>query len=167
LSLPEIDASTLREWFEKGLISAKDAGIETDKVNHNNSTNEFLNKVKPEKKATAKLSLSILISPLTLKSEANAGGKLRDKIARKSAVKSAIVHALPDMRFPLPVVVKLTRISIKKCDDDNLRSTLKAVRDSVAAWLGVDDADPRIKWEYGQRAGYVAGCMIRIKTRHI
>ena len=161
------DRATLEKWVKDGLISAKDAGIEPSSKVTNNSQKELSNKVKPEKKATAKLSLSILISPLTLKSEANAGGKLRDKIARKSAVKSAIVHALPDMRFPLPVVVKLTRISIKKCDDDNLRSTLKAVRDSVAAWLGVDDADPRIKWEYGQRAGYVAGCMIRIKTRHI
>jgi len=33
---------------------------------------------------------------------------------------------------------------------DNLRGALKAVRDQVATWLGVDDADPRVTWEYGQ-----------------
>jgi hypothetical protein len=162
MSFPMVDKQTLAEWVAKGLISAEDAGLPT--VSKVEKPNKSPAVAKP---VTAKLSLSILISPLTLKSEANAGGKLRDKIARKSTVKAAIVHALPDMRFPLPVVVKLTRIGQKRLDDDNLRPALKAVRDCVAAWLGVDDANPLIRWEYGQRAGYTPGCMIRIKTRHI
>ena len=167
MSLPLPDKKTLAEWVEKGLISAEDAGIEAPAKVMNNSHIELSNKVKPEKSPTVKLSLSIHISPLTLKSEANAGGKLRDKIARKSSVKSAVVHALPDMRFPLPVIVRLTRIGQKRLDDDNLRMALKAVRDCVAAWLGVDDANPLIRWEYGQRAGFVGGCLIRIKSRQI
>jgi hypothetical protein len=40
---------------------------------------------------------------------------------------------------------------------DNLRAALKPIVDQVAVWLGVDDADPRVTWEYGQR---------RIKRRH-
>lgn len=162
MSFPMVDKQTLAEWVAKGLISAEDAGMPAAcKVEKPNKS------IKPTVPSTARLSLSILISPLVLKSEANAGGKLRDKLARKSTVKAAIVYALPDMRFPLPVVVKLTRIGQKRLDDDNLRPALKAVRDCVAAWLGCDDADPRIRWEYSQRAGYTPGCMIRIKTRHI
>ena len=164
MSFPMVDQKTLEEWVNKGLISAEDAGLKKP------SKPLPVAKVQKEpvaKPAMARLSLSVLISPLTLKSEANAGGKLRDKIARKSVVKSAVVHALPDMRFPLPVVVRLTRIGQKQLDDDNLRPALKAVRDCVAAWLGVDDANPLIRWEYGQRAGFVGGCLIRIKSRQI
>ena len=159
-----VDAKTLEEWVAKGLVTPEDAGLKKPA--------KPLPVAKPQKEpvakpATARLSLSVLISPLQLKSEANAGGKLRDKIARKSAVKSAVVHALPDMRFPLPVVVRLIRIGQKRLDDDNLRMALNAVRDCVAAWLGVDDANPLIRWEYGQRAGFVGGCLIRIKSRQI
>lgn len=49
-----------------------------------------------------------------------------------------------------PCVVTLTRISPRQLDDDNLRGSLKAVRDSVAERLGVDDRDPRVTWKYGQ-----------------
>jgi hypothetical protein len=160
-----VDAKTLEEWVAKGLVTPEDAGLKKPA--------KSLPVAKPQKEPvkaelTARLSLSILISPLALKSEANAGGKLRDKIARKSAVKAAVIHAMPDMRFPLPVVVKLTRIGQKRLDDDNLRMALKAVRDCVAAWLGLrDDSDPRVRWEYDQRPGYVGGCLIRIKSRQI
>lgn len=47
--------------------------------------------------------------------------------------------------------VTLTRIGSRLLDDDNLRSALKAVRDAVAGWLGLDDG-PRspITWSYRQ-----------------
>lgn len=42
----------------------------------------------------------------------------------------------------LPCVVTLTRMAPSNgLDDDNLAGSLKAVRDAVAAWLGVDDKD--------------------------
>jgi hypothetical protein len=161
-----VDQKTLEEWVNKGLISAEDAGFKKPAKPLPVAKVQKEPVAKPT--ASARLSLSILISPLTLKSEANAGGKLRDKIARKSAVKAAIIHSLPDMRFPLPVVVRLTRIGQKRLDDDNLRPALKAARDVVSAWLGLrDDSDPRVRWEYGQKAGYVGGCLIRIKSRQI
>jgi hypothetical protein len=55
----------------------------------------------------------------------------------------------------LPCEVLLVRVTptAKPLDDDNLRGSLKAVRDEVAAWLGVDDADPRVSWAYDQRKG--------------
>lgn len=53
----------------------------------------------------------------------------------------------------LPCVVTLTRVAPRRLDDDNLRGALKAVRDGIADRLGVDDADPRVEWRYGQRKG--------------
>jgi hypothetical protein len=58
----------------------------------------------------------------------------------------------------LPCVVRLTRLSAGKLDDDNVRFALKAVRDGCADALGVKDNDPRVTWEYAQepikRGGY-------------
>jgi hypothetical protein len=113
----------------------------------------------------SRISLAVRISPLRLASEANARGKLRDKIARKSAVKTAVKACLPEMQFQLPVTVTLTRLGGKRLDDDNLARSMKAVRDVVAEWLGVDDADPRIRWRYQSRPAYVMGCMITVRTR--
>lgn len=55
------------------------------------------------------------------------------------------------------VVAVVTIIAFKRrfSDDDNLSSGAKTLRDCIAASLGVDDGDKRIKWEYGfvQSAG--------------
>jgi hypothetical protein len=53
----------------------------------------------------------------------------------------------------LPVTVMFTRLGPKLLDGDNLQSSCKAARDGVADWLGLDDADPRITWKYGQQQG--------------
>ncbi len=46
--------------------------------------------------------------------------------------------------------IHLIRRSFGKMDDDNLRDCLKAVRDGVADWLGIDDGDPRLNFVYSQ-----------------
>jgi hypothetical protein len=51
------------------------------------------------------------------------------------------------------LTVRLTRVSPRPLDDDNLRGALKSVRDAVATWLKVDDASPLVRWEYGQEKG--------------
>ena len=52
----------------------------------------------------------------------------------------------------LPCVVTLTRISARGLDDDNLQGAFKAVRDSVADALGVDDRMREIvRYEYGEQ----------------
>lgn len=48
------------------------------------------------------------------------------------------------------VVISLVRYGRRHMDDDNLAGLFKPLRDAIAASLGVDDGDPRIKWEYGQ-----------------
>lgn len=50
----------------------------------------------------------------------------------------------------LPCVIEMTRLSPGKLDSDGLQSACKAVRDAAAHWMGVDDADDRITWEYAQ-----------------
>lgn len=65
----------------------------------------------------------------------------------------------------LPCVVTLTRIAPRELDDDNLTSSTKSVRDSVADRLGVDDRDPRVRWEYGQERGGVREYAVRVEIR--
>lgn len=49
-------------------------------------------------------------------------------------------------------------------DDDNLTASLKPVRDELADWLGVDDADPRVRWECGQVESHgTPGVTVRIE----
>lgn len=47
--------------------------------------------------------------------------------------------------------VTLIRFGSKTLDGDNLRGGgFKALRDAIARWLGLDDADDVIDWEYAQ-----------------
>ena len=53
----------------------------------------------------------------------------------------------------LPATVVLTRVAPRRLDGDNLQSGFKAVRDGVADWLGVDDGNSLVDWQYAQRSG--------------
>lgn len=67
-------------------------------------------------------------------------------------------------RMPqLPVAVTLTREGPGELDDDNLRGSLKAIRDEVAAWFKTDDRDPRITWAYAQRSRKTWGVAITVQ----
>lgn len=48
------------------------------------------------------------------------------------------------------VDIFLTRIGKRFLDDDNLAGAFKAVRDEIAALIGIDDGDSRLKWHYNQ-----------------
>lgn len=58
----------------------------------------------------------------------------------------------PDARL----AVRLTRVSPRPLDDDNNVAAFKAIRDEVAAYFGMDDRDPRLRWEYAQAKGRAA-----------
>lgn len=68
--------------------------------------------------------------------------------ARRKQERRVAAMAVP--ACPLPCVVTLTRLSAGTLDCDNLRASMKAIRDGIADRLGVPDNDPRVKWEYGQ-----------------
>jgi hypothetical protein len=53
--------------------------------------------------------------------------------------------------YELPVDVHLTRYASRALDSDNLVGSMKHVRDAVAHWLGIDDGDPRVSYQVGQR----------------
>lgn len=67
---------------------------------------------------------------------------------------------------PLPCVVRVVRIAPRKLDShDNLRAGCKALVDGIAKRLGVDDADPRVRWEYDQERGRAKEYAVRIEIR--
>lgn len=52
------------------------------------------------------------------------------------------------------LVVLLTRVAPSEgLDSDNLSGSLKAVRDAVADWLGIDDKSELVRYEYAQERG--------------
>lgn len=72
----------------------------------------------------------------------------RERNAAALLVKPKL-HQLGSIRL----VVLLTRIAPRELDDDNLRASLKSVRDGVAVALRVDDRCPLVRWDYAQRQG--------------
>ncbi len=104
--------------------------------------------------------------PLKVVSEANTGGKLHAKLARKAATKAMVAAVLRRFTsdFPLPCVVTMVREGGKRLDTGgNLEAAFKVVRDSVALWLGCDDADSRVRWVCKQRAAFRPGIEIRVR----
>ena len=68
-------------------------------------------------------------------------------------------------RPPLPVLVRLVRVSPRKFDDDNLQGAFKAVRDGVADAYGIADNDPSlIRFEYDQERGKPDQYVVRIEV---
>lgn len=92
-------------------------------------------------------------------SEANLSGSesaWRTVWARKKSQRTEIAWALKlqarhhGAAPKPPAVVNLTRIGPRVLDGDNLQRALKAIRDEVALFLGVDDASPLVEWKYAQ-----------------
>jgi hypothetical protein len=63
--------------------------------------------------------------------------------------------------------VKFVRISAGELDDDNLRGALKAIRDEVAEWIGLDDRDPLIVWKYDQEKAERGTAGVRVEVRDL
>lgn len=81
----------------------------------------------------------------------------RSVSARGKREKAATAAALRGRKPPaLPVVVTITRVSPGRLDSDGAVASAKHCRDSVATWLGCDDADPRIAWRVVQAKGKAA-----------
>lgn len=88
----------------------------------------------------------------------------RVKLHRQlTQVALAPIVPLTERGNAIPCCVTLVRISPHKLDSDNLQSAFKAVRDQVAAWLTMDDNDPRITWRYHQEKGRPKEQAVKIK----
>ncbi len=65
------------------------------------------------------------------------------------------------------VVVRVVLITCRRreLDDDSATYALKPLRDAIAASLGLDDADARIEWNYGQQTTKgEQGVIVRIEV---
>lgn len=102
------------------------------------------------------------ILPICTVSEANRSGEHWTKKHKRHKMQQMLVfvqfnNAKP--KIDLPCHVKLTRISPRKLDSDNLVTAFKHIRDEVAKQItgcriaGVADSSDEISWEYAQRIG--------------
>jgi hypothetical protein len=112
----------------------------------------------------------IIVSlPLRIVSEANARDHWTKSAKRAREQRGVTAFALRPKLTSAVVkpqrmtVVTLTRQGPRSLDSDNLQRALKAVRDGVADALGMDDADPRIEWRYGQERSKTYGVMVVIE----
>lgn len=108
--------------------------------------------------------------PLRLPSASNLREHWATRARRVKHQRGVVTMFLGGQPRPaLPVVVTLTRIAPRPLDKhDNLTGSCKAVVDAIAAWLGIDDADPRVSWSYAQERGAVGvyGLRIRLEAAH-
>ena len=80
----------------------------------------------------------------------------RARARRVKAERHAVAWLLKSApKPPIPCTVRLTRVAPSAgVDDDNLTGAVKAVRDQIADWLGVDDkVRSRVRYVYDQRRG--------------
>lgn len=98
-----------------------------------------------------------LVVPVRIQRGGNNREHWSQRQTRVAAEKAAVREVLPPMLYRprLPVRVTMTRVAPRALDDDNNTAGFKAVRDEIARWLGVDDADKRVTWVCDQRKGDV------------
>lgn len=64
------------------------------------------------------------------------------------------------------LVVTIVAHVRRRLDSDNLANACKPLRDEIADWLGVDDGDERVRWQYGQvETRGRTGASVRIERR--
>jgi hypothetical protein len=112
--------------------------------------------------ATVRGGVDLPIPGLKTVSEANRSGSehWRVRHSRAKNQKETVALALGPtvarmMMVVEPLLVTMTRVApgVGIADSDNLVSSQKYVRDTIAKVLGVDDRDPRVKWHVKQRKG--------------
>lgn len=133
---------------------------------------------KPAKKEMVDSSFSLpgtWVIPIWLESEANRQSNLKGAIQRKAAVKKAVFKALgPYWKVWGPIgdairadgscSIRVIRIGGRGLDQGNLWRAIKAVEDSIAIMLGVDDGVKAWKriFDVGQEPGPCWGCKIEM-----
>lgn len=121
--------------------------------------------IQPNPTNVSVLGVSVTLALYTT-TESNTGGHYMGKAKRAKAQQTVVREALRRMGAllpPLPVRVVMTRIGRKLLDSDNLPSSTKHIRDSIADVYGVDDADPRYDWQVEQDKGKTFAVKIEIE----
>ncbi len=104
--------------------------------------------------------------PLRLISAANAHEHWRTRSGRVKKERLVVWAELKKVKLlpTLPVSVKMTRVSPRMLDGDNLQSAFKAVRDEIAAAFKIDDNSVLIEWLYSQEKGKEYRVRIEIES---
>jgi hypothetical protein len=108
----------------------------------------------------------VAVAPIRVESpnrlhDEHPGSRARRVRAERAAVREALAGS---KLAPGPWLVRLVRLAPRRLDDDNATSSMKAVRDEVAAWLGVDDRDPRVRFLVEQERAKSYGVRIEVRT---
>ena len=91
--------------------------------------------------------------PIKIISEANMREHYMAKARRVKAHRKAGWAIVKSSKATLPCTVTLTRIGVRKLDDDNLAGAFKGLRDGIADGFGIADNDHRIIFKYDQKKG--------------
>jgi len=98
--------------------------------------------------------VGVIAIPLRTGNGLNGREHWRARSRRVKAERETVAWGLKKVQAPLPpCCVVLTRLGPSRgLDDDNLAGSLKAVRDQVADWLGIDDRhSDLVRYRYAQR----------------
>jgi len=124
--------------------------------------------VKVQKRAASEAKTVKAFLTMSIRSEANANGKLRDSLRRKAEQKAAVVEALGEQIVGRGIPRSVTFILLTQLpqDSDNLARTFKAIRDQIAELAKFNDAAD--VWRYEQRKPFwyePRGCWVCIKFK--
>jgi len=106
-----------------------------------------------------------LESPNVTRNEAW-GKRKRTVDSQREWVFTKVMSVVGVNRPALPLVITIVRIGRGTMDDDNLAGSAKAVRDSVALYLGVKDNDKRLTWRYAQEKSRGYGVRVELEQKY-
>lgn len=105
--------------------------------------------------------------PIKVISEANSRGHWGGRASRFKKQRLDVRLTCNRAIKPLPdnatAIVTLTRLGKRTLDTDNLSGAFKAIRDEIAAMMGIDDGSERIEWRYRQLYPLEYGIRIKIE----
>lgn len=118
--------------------------------------------------------MSFKLSDFNEKTQAKLRAQLRDDVRRVEAHQSqqasaqTLERCLPKRegrKSGVVCVVSFVALLWRPLDDDNLIASIKPLRDAVAASIGIDDGDSRIRFQYEQlQTKGREGVLVHIET---
>lgn len=102
--------------------------------------------------------------PMRLASEANRRDHWRQRHRRRRVQMDTVAVYLIRHRAQLPTApgrVRIIRRGPMRMDTDNNTGAMKHVQDAIARCFGVDDGDPRWRWEYEQEIAAEYSVVVR------
>lgn len=112
--------------------------------------------------------------PVKLESEANSHQHYWNRVARAQAQRQAWawvsktiseagkIDILDALKSGV-LLVNIVRVERGRLDSDNLAGCAKHLRDSIAIWLGINDADPSVRWLVTQERPGIPGARVEFR----